>query len=121
MAQIRHCVTPIKSEWRKSFFGVSELERNVVFINVGNRDSALEAKKSFVPPNLGRSAASGGYWHKSNGEQEMTDDPKKNTEIKDEDLDKVAGGAGEDVDKPQDDSYTPPSTPTGGKQAIERI
>ncbi len=98
---------------------MSELERNVVFLNVGKRDSALEAKKSFVPSNLGRSAVSGGYWHNSNGEQEMTDDPKKNTEIKEEDLDQVAGGIKDDIHRPGDGDT--PTTPVVDKRSAEKI
>ena len=33
----------------------------------------------------------------------MTTDPKKNTEIKDEDLDQVAGGGGDEVGKERPD------------------
>lgn len=55
----------------------------------------------------------------------MTADPKKDNEIKDEDLNQVAGGTGSDVDDERPDDYdgggTTPSTPTGGKLKTEKI
>ena len=46
----------------------------------------------------------------------MTADPKKNTEIKDEDLDQVAGGGGNDVDKERPDAPVGTEKPeSGGK------
>ena len=49
----------------------------------------------------------------------MTDDPKKNTEIKDEDLDKVAGGIEDGIHRPGDGDT--PTTPVVDKRSAEKI
>ena len=52
----------------------------------------------------------------------MTDDPKKDNEIKDEDLKKVAGGVGgPDIDRPDDSGGSTTTDPTVGKQRTEKI
>ena len=51
----------------------------------------------------------------------MTTDPKKNDEIKDEDLNQVAGGGGNDVDKERPDAPVNTEGPESGDKGSWKV
>jgi hypothetical protein len=80
---------------------VSEKQANVVLWVVTKRDATIMLSRSFRPESLGASGISQAFCIL---EQIMSTDPKKQDEIKDEELENVSGG---DLD-----SHIPPDTDT---------